>query len=385
METDTLPRVTIRDLFVALHHCASSKETTLENLRLRYCVDRKTTRAGTSLWSASRDNAAELHRLGYISGGPFPKDSRYFEQMKGSALTITALGEELIGIFQRDRGKAYDALFKSMYGSHAYLRRFVQVIQKEDVYAPVLTSLKDHVSDRYSSVSVACADAASGEIDLESFLGNLARRLRRPLTDSECKDISSGVQRLLERLRETKSIEDSAKFGKRLLDKLNDVVIPTLVKPGELGFDYRSHRILWSIGREFLVWNATTSHPEFDGFIAYKTATIDGDGEKATLPNLVYDRGLDAVGQGFLEKLWHAYQSLQKFGRPSHSAAWELRAVFCFENKCQERVFNELFHRHYAGSADYEIYLEIQRQKPKHETVLRAGQRNIGSIRVVKK
>ena len=43
-------------------------ETTLENIRLRICVDRKKQRRGTFLWSAARDTTTELVRLGLIEG-----------------------------------------------------------------------------------------------------------------------------------------------------------------------------------------------------------------------------------------------------------------------------------------------------------------------------
>jgi hypothetical protein len=66
-------------------------------------------------------------------------------------------------------------------------------------------------------------------------------------------------------------------------------------------------------------------------------------------------------------------------------SAWELRGVFCYDNRCQLSVFNRLFDESYSGSEEYKLQLEIQRQKPQHEVAVRAGQRNIGAVRVVKR
>jgi hypothetical protein len=66
-------------------------------------------------------------------------------------------------------------------------------------------------------------------------------------------------------------------------------------------------------------------------------------------------------------------------------SAWELRAVFCHDNRCQLSVFNRLFDESYSGSEEYKLQLEIQRQKPQHEIPVRARQRNIGAVRMVKR
>ena len=87
----------------------------------------------------------------------------------------------------------------------------------------------------------------------------------------------------------------------------------------------------------------------------------------------------------FLQRLWGTYTRLQKAGAATFVLAWELRAAFCFENSCQPSVFNSLFAQHYARGDGYELHMEIQRQLPRFETPLRAGARNIGSVRVAKK
>ena len=90
--------------------------------------------------------------------------------MKDKQLRITKEGNALISLFRSDRGSAYDAVFKSMYAVHPYLRSFVRVILQQYLVAPVVTSLKDHVSARYSSAKHLSDDVAEKQLDSESLL-----------------------------------------------------------------------------------------------------------------------------------------------------------------------------------------------------------------------
>ncbi len=80
--------------------------------------------------------------------------------------------------------------------------------------------------------------------------------------------------------------------------------------------------------------------------------------------------------------MFAAYQKLQAIRKSRFVSAWELRAVFSLENRCQQSVFNRLFEDHYAGSDEYSLQLrEIQQaEKSRHEEPLRAGQRSVGTI-----
>jgi hypothetical protein len=65
--------------------------------------------------------------------------------------------------------------------------------------------------------------------------------------------------------------------------------------------------------------------------------------------------------------------------------AWELRSVFCVDNRCQTSVFDKVFAEFYGEKDEYQVQAEIQRQKPQHESAVRANGRNIGSIRIIKR
>jgi hypothetical protein len=310
--------------------------------------------------------------------------------MKTNEVRLTDSGERFLSLFKTDRAKAYDDLFVLMYEKHPYLRDFVRVVAERDLVAPVLTSAKDHISPRYATASLLAEDVAAGKVDVESLVGTVGRRLGRPITEPERGEIEAGVLRLSDDSRLSAAIEDSTDFSKKLLLKLNDVVIPAIFREVGLAFDYRTHRLLWSLGEEFKTWASTSSDPHFDAaWVVFRTATVcfrsDESGSAPRVDKIEFDRGVRVIGDGFMEKLWAAYQGLQQLGRGTHVPAWELRAAFCHANRCQLSVFDKLFEEHYNNSGDYELHLEIQRKKPQHETVIRAGQRNVGLIRVVRR
>lgn len=384
-ETDSFPRVTARDLFMVLQVFDRQPETTLENIRLRICVDRKKQRKGTFLWSAARDTAAELVRLGLVEGACHAKNTQQYETMKKNRLSLTGNGNELLQAFKTDRAGAYDDLLSKLVAKHPYLQRFIAVISRGDVLAPVISSMRDHVADRYSANAVLATDVSKGEFEFASFLSRLSTRLKRTLTNAETDEITRLVEKLVSEARPSALHDDTTRFAKNLLNKLNDITIPAIFRQASLGFDFRTHRTLWSIGQEFRVWAVTRSHPEYDGWLVYLTCTLQLADNQSELADLSFDYGLARTRENFLGKLHAAYQKLSALKSNTFVSAWELRAVFCLENRCQPSVFNKLFGESYTGSGEYELQLEIQRQKPQHEESLRANNRNVGAVRVVRR
>ena len=384
LPTDTVPRVAARDLLLILRTFEQSPESTMENIRLRLCHDRKMKRRGTFLWSTARDILGELDRLGYVSSAPSPKTSRHFEEVATMPVRISEDGRALLATFANDKGAAYDSLFARLYEQHPYLQAMVAVLQRQRLLAPVISSMKEHVSERYTSASILAEEIGKGTLDIEGLLGRLVHRIGRPLSDDETREIQEGVADLLRDAAMSAIQEELPKFAKNIMEKLNHVAIPALFRRDGIGFDYRTHRTLWAIGEEFRVWCVTRSHPDYDGWLVYPTARFELSADGKQVSKMIFDSGLAHVREGFLRRLFEAYQQLQALRGSTYVTAWELRAVFCVENRCQRTTFDKVFAEHYAGDDAYRLHLEIQRNKPQHEDALRAGDRNIGTVRVIK-
>src|SRR5262245_54993112 len=113
-ETDSIPRTTLKDLFAALSVVAKDSQSTLENMRQHFCVERKRRVAGDLQWSTASANAEELKRLGLLEVSAIPKNKKYFERLKERPVTITDSGTRLYHKFKESRGDAYDHLFMMM-------------------------------------------------------------------------------------------------------------------------------------------------------------------------------------------------------------------------------------------------------------------------------
>ena len=337
-ETDSFPRISARDLFLVLRVFDRNAETSLENIRLRICVDRKKQRRGTFLWSAARDAAGELVRLGLIEGSCQAKNAQQYEVIKANKLRVTAEGRTLLQTHRSDRARAYDRLLELLSASHAYLRRLIVVLNRETILAPVISSMRDHVSQRYATNVVLAEDVAKGQFDYESLLSSLADRLKRDLGRAEKDEIRNAVGGLVADSMPGAVIDDTTRFARGFLSRLNAIVIPAVLRRDGLGFDFRTHRAMWAMGQEFRVWAVIRSHPEFDGWLVLLTSKISAKDDG--LAGVAFDYGLAATRSGFMGKLYAAYQKLQALRSGTFVLAWELRAVFCVDNHCQPSVFN---------------------------------------------
>jgi len=385
IETDSFPRVLARDLFLVLQIFDRTRETTLENVRLQICVDRKVQRRGVSRWSSARDTSVELVKLGLIEGACNVKNTQQYESMRRNKLALTSRGRELLDQFKKDRGGSYDSLFALLVARHPYLRQFIQVLNQQDITAPVITSMEEHVSSRYRTNAALAGDVAARRFDTTEMLERVARRCGRQLDEDERSEITTGVSDLVRDAVPSALSDETTAFAKTFLEKLNFIVIPAVFRKSGMGFDFRTHRALWAIGQEFKLWMVILSHPAYNAWLIVRTSTIRLNEEANALASISFDYGLKQVGDGFLGKLFAAYQDLQKIKTGTFAAAWELRAVFCARFRCQPTAFNALLDQSYEGSSEYALQLEIQRQKPQHEAPVRAHNRNIGAIRVLRR
>jgi len=358
-ETDSIPRTTLSDLFLALRVVVKESPTTLELLRQHFCVDRKCRTRGDLLWSTAAYNAQELQRLGLLNVTSIPKAKKAYEQLKERPIVATELGLRLSDRLKENRAEAYDQLFSAMFAAHPYLRAFVRLIRERDLFVPVVTSLKD-LSPKYGSAGSLVEDVSRNSLDLESFFRILRMRLNRverELSDEEQTEIGQRIDVLLAGIAPAANSDEPTEFAKKFLSKLNDYVLPVLFNKEGLTFDFRTHQILWAFGQEWKLWQSTSDHPDYDGRIIFRTATIALSATEDRVEALVFDSGLAKTRENFLGKLYEAYLKVQRRTKDTYILAWQLRAVFCLDNRCQESVFSRLMEEHYTGSDEFELTL----------------------------
>jgi hypothetical protein len=384
-QNDSIPRINVRDLFIALKLFEAEPSITLESLRLRLCQDAKVKRKGDYLFPKAVTVANELQKLRLVEAGPMPKaTTRTHEASKNKCIRVSEPGKNFLATFLRDRGTGFDQLFAKMYTAHRPLRLFAGVVADRILMAPIATSVKEHVGASYSSAAVLANAVACGKFDASEPLQLLSQRLQRELTEDERGTIREGIGRLAKESKLSAESEEPTEFAKNFLSRFNDIVLPAVFSGDGLTFDFRTHRALWGWGEEFNLWGTITSHPKHDGTVIYRTATIQLSDDRETVSGIAFDAGPKKTGENFLAKLYAAYQKLQEIRKTNHVLAWELRSVFCLDNRCQQSVFNTLFKEKYTGDDVYKLHFEIQQQKPRHEEPVRAGKRAIGSVLITR-
>jgi hypothetical protein len=117
----------------------------------------------------------------------------------------------------------------------------------------------------------------------------------------------------------------------------------------------------------------------------FDTAKIDLNGTKDKIEAVRFENGVRCLADRFLDKLFESYTLMQSWGQPAVVTAWELRATFCFQNRCAPAVFDHLFRKNYGGSDTYRIEKDFAPSgKPSYEDGVRIGGREIGLIRISK-
>ena len=166
---------------------------------------------------------------------------------------------------------------------------------------------------------------------------------------------------------------------------INEVVVPAVLRRIGLSFDYNTLRRLWLMGKEFQVsWATPASKPRWSAHLRSASLIISNDGRQ--IADVRFENGVTRIADGFLDRLYETYTFMQEWDLGTVVTAWEMRAAFCFHNRCAPGVFDYLFNENYGGSETYRIDKDFPpRSKPSHEDPLVVGGREIGLIRISKR
>ena len=333
LETDTIPRIKICDLMSGIQFLRRNPEATLEGLRVKLNSDRQKLSGGTSGYATARDVASELDRLGFGEVGPLPKDAKGFEKKRETTIRLLGGGFDLAEKIRTDRAAAYGSVLRALYVAHPYVRRYVAALIHGPFLSPVVTSAKQHLSPKYGNAKALADDVAEKKFEIELLIGLTEKRIGRSLSANEQSEIESGITNLVSRLQVAAGQEPQTEFARKMLMAINEIVVPAVVRREGLGFDFNSLRRLWLMGAEFQISCATSAHPRHDGWLTFNTATIELTKTGDRIEEVRFDNGLQRISDGFLDRLFEAYNLLQEWGHPAVVTAWQLRATFCFQNR----------------------------------------------------
>ena len=240
------------------------------------------------------------------------------------------------------------------------------------------------VSDRYAANAVLASDIAKGEFDFDLLSEKIETRFGGPLGYEEREEIVKSVNRLVIEAQpktfydDTTNCEEFPQQAERHCCASGVVRSRARIRLSNPPHVMDSRPGVCNGG-------SVRFHPKYDGSLVFLTSTLTLNEGETELVEIAFDYGLKRTGEDFLAKLYAAYQKVSGLTNATFVTAWELRSVFCFDNKCQPSVFDKLFGDSASGSVEISCSLNFQRQKPQHENTLRANNRNIGSVRVVRR
>ena len=262
-ETDSVPRIEILDLVTGVKFLEKAQAPTLDDLRLKLNLRREKF-GSTTGYSVARDVASELGRLGYATVGPLPKDRVSFEKKRDIPIRLTEMGGELASLLApRTIARAYEAVLWRLHETHPYFRRFIMAVARAPFLAPVVTGAERHIAPRYGEAKVLADDVARGAFDSTALLARLQDRLERLLDSEERAEIQGGLTGLLKVAGVSASARDDAysDFQRKFLSRINEIVVPAVLRKQGLGFDFSTLRRLWAMAEEFQIAWATSAHP----------------------------------------------------------------------------------------------------------------------------
>jgi hypothetical protein len=217
-------------------------------------------------------------------------------------------------MIRTDRAGAYASILKGLYETHPYVRRYVIAVMQGPFVAPVVTSAKQHVSPKYRTAKALADDVAEGKFDLASLLELIANRIGRPLSADERSEIEKGVSDLVSKLRSAAAAEPQTEFERKMLNAINEIAVPAVLRREGLGFDFNSLRRLWLMGTEFQISWATSAHPKHDGWLTFETATVQLSEQQDKIDGIRFDRGVRGMAEGFLDRLFEPIRSCKLGG-----------------------------------------------------------------------
>lgn len=123
--TDTLPCASVQQILGVLRFIARSKTATFEQIRaaiVRFAA-RRSPASADAKWTTARDVLAELQRLGYVAGGPIPRQKNVLARLRESFFEVTPEGLKMATSYESGPSRAFDELLQVWLRHHPTLRK----------------------------------------------------------------------------------------------------------------------------------------------------------------------------------------------------------------------------------------------------------------------
>src|SRR5215216_482854 len=333
--TDTIPRAGVLQMLEVLAFIAQSESvSTFEKVRqfLLRRSRRSVPPSRVAKYTVARDVLIELQKLAYVETGVLPRTLSRAESHADCPCELTESGRALALLYRQDKGRAYDQLLLAWLTEHPYFRALIMRIQRQPLYVPDITSIKqlgshfrtdEHLANLADRVSAHC----------------LSRLSKAPLS---VETLNSFTKTVFERVEDLGRIALTDLDPKKFVDAIEDrVVIPALLTAESLPFvDAVTFQHTLKAAKDLFAASWTTSHPAFALRVVFPTCDfVPSLREDASVHiSQIVHHGKSFTMPLFIEALRAAY--IRTANPPgSYADAYAIRADVCVTLKIQHKVF----------------------------------------------
>ncbi len=332
------------------------------------------------MWTVARDVLTELEKLKLAEVGILPRKLSDVERLKESPNKISEAGAELARLHTEKAGRAYDALLIRWLAEHPYFRRLIVRLLESSLLIPDVTNMRQ-VGLNGSKVLSASAVSAN-------LVENCCSRMEAAgWPPSKLAVLRSGIERRAIEQAEVLSSDNTD--AKRLIDVVQDgLVLPAFLEAEGLPFDPVTFQHMLKCAQEFFCAAWTTSHPSFNGRVAFATCEYDVplNSDPCTVASEVVHHGVSYAKPAFAKAIGEAYTAAAG-GTSAYVSAYTIRAIVSVDLRIPFVVFaRSLESLIAAGSqAELTVYTELPFElPPQGEGYVEVGRRRIGRLKIVK-
>jgi hypothetical protein len=333
------------------------------------------------MWTVARDVLTELEKLKLATVGVLPRKLSDVQRLRESPCEISGAGAEMAELHAQKTGRAYDALLIRWLADHPYFHSLVVRLLESPLFVPDVTNMGQLGLDAVKGKTIPAISA--------NLVNSCTSRMEAAgWPAGKLEALRSGIERRATDLGEVIRATDID--AKRLIDVVQDnIVLPALLEAEALPFDPVTFQHMLKCAQEFFCAAWTTSHPRFNGRVAFSTCEfdipLDSDPEGAVTE--VVHHGVSYAEPRFANAIREAY--IAAAGTTSaYVSAYTIRAMVCVDLRIPLAVFARCLESLISTGpqAELTVYTELPFEPPPQgENYVEVGKRRIGRLKLIYK
>jgi hypothetical protein len=330
------------------------------------------------MWTVARDVLTELQKSDLAVVGVLPRKLSDVDRLRDTPCRISQTGTEMAQLYDVKAGQAYDAMLTRWLTYHPYFRLLVARLLESPIFIPDVTNMGQLGLDAVKGKTLPAITS--------NIVDNCSSRLAAVgWPEDKLAKLRAGIER---RAADYADIFRAVDIdAKRLIDVVQDgIVLPALLEAERLPFDPVTFQHMLKCAQEFFCAAWTSSHPGFNGRVAFATCEYDVPlhSDPDAIVTQVVHHGVSYAEPLFAKAIREAY--IGAAGATSaYVSAYTVRSSVCVDLRIPLAVFaRSLESLISADQAEITVYTELPFEPPPPgENYVEVGRRRIGRLKLI--